>query len=158
MAGQPIRRARREWAEHQRQVALRGGEEPMHPNDLGYQAIVGGEPVTHPPIPPQERPPRPRVQRKPREPKPAVKVPALTEEEATVFAEARKIASKKVLDFLKFDLTTVADEGLRHKMLLKQLELSQGIMSLTGRIDPAAMRGQQTDEVAEILARIKGTA
>lgn len=162
MAGRPIRRARELLQAQQAEIALRGGAERMHPVDVGYSTIIDAEPVSH--IPPPRRPPRPHTPRVKREPAP-VKVPALTQEEAKIFAEARQIASRKVLEFLKRDPYekigkefVIADASLRHKMEMKQMEISQSVMSLSGRIDPSVMRGQQTDELGELLAAIKKQA
>ena len=80
----------------------------------------------------------------------------MSAEEAQIFTEARLRALKLTRDFLNRDLSQEYDAALRAKLELKQIELAQGILTLGGRIDPGVMRGQQTDEVGEMLASIKG--
>ena len=166
MAGRPLRRARLAAEEYQRALALRDGEEPMQLGERTYSALVAPPPVRHIKVPraPQRRPPAPLAEAAP-SPIPARRAraappepPPMSEADAAVFAEARTLALRTSLDFLKQDLTAEYDPAIRAKLLLKQLEVAQSILSLGGRVDPAGLRGQGGDEkeISDMLAAIKG--
>jgi hypothetical protein len=154
----PIRRARREAAEYQRQLLLRDGEEPMQ-NPHHYVALTNPPDVRHPRITKAMRAPQPI----PGVPRPAPAAPAalpaappLTEADAAVFSNARTRALEIADAFLKQDFTNEYDPSLKAKLILKQLEVAQNILSLGGRIDPAGLRGAVGDEIGEMLKSIKG--
>lgn len=148
MAGMPIRRARREAAEHAAMLRLRGGVEPDFPE---YFANVDPSPVRHPPIPPE--PPRP-----PREPHrsagpPGGAAPPLTAEEASLFVKLRRLSLEKTLAFMEMTIEDYHPNA--DKLRQKQIEIAQSVMSLTGRVDPSKLRSEQHDELDDMLAGLK---
>lgn len=160
MAGRPLRRARLALAAQQEALRIRGGEEPLQPAQLGYEALTHPEPVRHIPIPRADRKPRaprPHPAAVPQAPLPvAAGAPPLTATEAATFTEAREIAIRKMRDFIAQDIDEYHPDAT--KLKLKQFEVMQTVLMLGGRIDPAALRGQATDEVGEMLAALKGGA
>lgn len=177
MAGMPIRRARRQAAEHARQLRLRGSEEPPAPDfSSGVSVIPHPEPEPRqyeyhakPPrqeVMPDSRPDAERGRGSPghdnaRPPAtlvaPGAAAPPMSEAEAAMFTKARELSMQIVLDFLGREIDAYAAGA--DKMRLKQLEIAQGVLALQGRIDPSSLRGQQADDwVGQALAKIKGSA
>lgn len=160
MAGRPLRRARLAAQAHAEAMRVRGGEEPMQ-NIEPYSLLTDPPPVRH--IDPStlattSMPPPPRRIGPSRTVVPVAipaKAPPLTEAEARMFAEARNLSLTISLNFLKRNLDDIYDPKERFKAEMKQLEIAQSVLSLGGRIDPATMRGTQTDEVGEMLDSIK---
>lgn len=82
--------------------------------------------------------------------------PLLDEAEAQIFSKARMAALKLVCDFVSQDLDPNNPDII--KLRLKQLEIAQGLLSLSGRIDPTMLRTPTTDELGEMLASLKAKA
>ena len=161
MAGMPIRRARRMLEEYKKQVALRGGEEPMQLGEGGhYAAIEPPPPVRHikPPRvavmgsspPHQPLPPRHHAA-----PTPSAAVVPLSEADAQLFAKMRSLALEKAFAFLQKDFSDIEHPAVKAKLLLKQQEVAVSLLSLGGRIDSSVFRGNSTDELGQMLEAIK---
>lgn len=89
---------------------------------------------------------------------PAPSLAPLSEAEAAIFGKMRLKAMQITLDLLELDLAEVFPEAMRQKLKVEQIKAANNIMALGGRIDPGVMRGQASDEVGEMIERLKAGA
>lgn len=166
MAGRPIRRARLAAKRHQEEMqrlAELAEQTPPAPDDpdkpsgsippLGPYKFAWQNRFFAPGPPPAVqnatgangagRPPPP----------PPPTLPPLSQEEADLFTKLRKHALEKLLKFVQIELDP--NDKNYARFTAKQLEICSQLASLSGRIDPSALKGVQQDTLGEMLAALK---
>ena len=88
-----------------------------------------------------------------RAPGAAPALPPLDAEESAIFHRIRKLALQKLEAFVKMDLDP--NDKNYARFTAKQLEICSQLASLSGRIDPSALKGVQQDTLGEMLAALK---